>query len=94
VLLRLVFFADIDSLGIQNRSSYGVEIIIQFKNFRVEGNILIDGVDIYRPDTDLYALRRKVGLIFQKPYVFPKNILTMLFLESKRSCPRRSSHTW
>jgi phosphate transport system ATP-binding protein len=31
-------------------------------------------VDIYRPDTNVYALRRKVGLVFQKPCVFPKNI--------------------
>ncbi len=44
------------------------------KNFRVEGNVLIDGMDIYRPDTDVYALRRNVGLVFQKPCVFPKSI--------------------
>jgi phosphate transport system ATP-binding protein len=31
-------------------------------------------VDIYRPDTNVYALRRKVGLVFQKPCVFQKNI--------------------
>jgi phosphate transport system ATP-binding protein len=44
-------------------------------NFRVGGSILVDGMDVCRPDTDVYALRRKVGLIFQKPCVFPKSII-------------------
>lgn len=44
------------------------------ENFRIEGNIFIDGEDIYQPDTDVYALRRKVGMIFQNPCVFPKSI--------------------
>ncbi len=46
----------------------------RIENFRVEGNIFVDGVDICRPDTNVYALRRKVGMIFQKPCVFPKSI--------------------
>ena len=46
----------------------------RIENFRVEGSILVDGVDIYRSDTDVYSLRRKVGMIFQKPCVFPKSI--------------------
>ena len=43
-------------------------------NFHVEGRVLIDGVDIHGPDVDVYSLRRKVGMIFQKPCVFPKSI--------------------
>lgn len=46
----------------------------RIENFRVEGSVLIDGTDICRPDTNVYALRRKVGMIFQKPCVFPKSI--------------------
>jgi phosphate transport system ATP-binding protein len=41
---------------------------------RVEGEIVIDGIDIYRPGTDVVALRRKVGMVFQKSNPFPKSI--------------------
>ncbi|HYH84955.1 MAG TPA: phosphate ABC transporter ATP-binding protein PstB [Pyrinomonadaceae bacterium] len=41
---------------------------------RVEGRVLIDGEDIYAPGTDVVALRRKVGMIFQKSNPFPKSI--------------------
>ncbi len=45
------------------------------ENFRIEGSVFVDGKDIYRPDIDVYALRRKVGMIFQKPCVFPESII-------------------
>jgi phosphate transport system ATP-binding protein len=41
---------------------------------RVEGSVTIDGVDIYRPETDTVALRRRVGMVFQKSNPFPKSI--------------------
>jgi phosphate transport system ATP-binding protein len=41
---------------------------------RVEGTALIDGVDIYAPGTDVVALRRRVGMVFQKSNPFPKSI--------------------
>jgi phosphate transport system ATP-binding protein len=44
-------------------------------NARVTGSILIDGVDIYSPEVDVYELRMKVGMVFQKPNPFPKSIL-------------------
>jgi phosphate transport system ATP-binding protein len=40
----------------------------------VKGELLISGTDIYDPKVDLVALRRKVGLVFQKPNPFPKSI--------------------
>ncbi|MFN0277145.1 MAG: phosphate ABC transporter ATP-binding protein PstB [Pyrinomonadaceae bacterium] len=43
-------------------------------NTRVEGEILIDGVDINSSKTDVVALRRKVGMVFQKSNPFPKSI--------------------
>ncbi len=43
-------------------------------NTRVEGEILIDGADINLPTTDVVALRRKVGMVFQKSNPFPKSI--------------------
>lgn len=41
---------------------------------RVEGNILLDGEDIYDPKVDPVQLRAKVGMVFQKPNPFPKSI--------------------
>lgn len=41
---------------------------------RVEGRIMLDGADIYASDIDVVMLRRKVGMVFQKPNPFPKSI--------------------
>ena len=41
---------------------------------RVDGKILIDGVDIYGAETDVVDLRRRVGMVFQKSNPFPKSI--------------------
>ena len=40
----------------------------------IEGHIMIDGRDIYAPSIDVTELRRKVGMVFQKPNPFPKSI--------------------
>jgi phosphate transport system ATP-binding protein len=41
---------------------------------RVDGRVCIDGEDIYGPNMDVVALRRKVGMVFQKSNPFPKSI--------------------
>ncbi len=41
---------------------------------RVEGEIKIDGQDIYDPSVDVVDLRRRVGMVFQKSNPFPKSI--------------------
>ncbi len=41
---------------------------------RVEGKILLDGEDIQNPDLDVAILRRRVGMVFQKPNPFPQTI--------------------
>lgn len=43
-------------------------------NTKVQGFVEIDGEDIYRKHTDVVAIRRKVGMVFQKPNPFPKTI--------------------
>jgi phosphate transport system ATP-binding protein len=40
----------------------------------VAGRILFDGADIYGPGSDAIELRRRVGMVFQKPNPFPKSI--------------------
>ena len=41
---------------------------------RVEGAMLLDGVDINGPDVDITDLRKRVGMVFQKSNPFPKSI--------------------
>lgn len=41
---------------------------------RVEGEILLDGQDIYDKSIDVVPLRARVGMVFQKPNPFPKSI--------------------
>ncbi|MEM9385863.1 MAG: phosphate ABC transporter ATP-binding protein PstB [Pseudomonadota bacterium] len=41
---------------------------------RVEGDIRLDGNDVYHKDVDPVALRARVGIVFQKPNPFPKSI--------------------
>ena len=41
---------------------------------RLEGQILLDGQDIYSSGVDLANLRRRVGMVFQKPNPFPKSV--------------------
>ncbi|NLY12084.1 MAG: phosphate ABC transporter ATP-binding protein [Gammaproteobacteria bacterium] len=41
---------------------------------RIEGKITIDGHDIYQKGVDVADLRRRVGMVFQKPNPFPKSI--------------------
>ncbi len=41
---------------------------------RLQGKVLVDGQDIYAPGANVFALRRKVGMVFQKSNPFPKSI--------------------
>ena len=41
---------------------------------RIDGKILLDGEDIYDKNVNVAALRRRVGMVFQKPNPFPKSI--------------------
>jgi phosphate transport system ATP-binding protein len=41
---------------------------------RVEGQVLLDGTPIYGPAVDVVEIRKRVGMVFQKPNPFPKTI--------------------
>ncbi|MBT3306616.1 MAG: phosphate ABC transporter ATP-binding protein [Alphaproteobacteria bacterium] len=41
---------------------------------RIEGQVKLDGEDIYAPDQDVVHLRTRIGMVFQKPNPFPKSI--------------------
>lgn len=42
--------------------------------FRLRGSVLVDGQDIYAPGVDVVDLRRRVGMVFQRPNPFPMSI--------------------
>jgi phosphate transport system ATP-binding protein len=41
---------------------------------KVEGNVLYQGVDLYARDVDPIEVRRRIGMVFQRPNPFPKSI--------------------
>lgn len=41
---------------------------------RIEGRVLLDGQDIYVPRVDVVDLRRRVGMVFQRPNPFPQTV--------------------
>jgi phosphate transport system ATP-binding protein len=41
---------------------------------RVTGRVLFEGLDLYGPDVDVVEVRRRIGMVFQKPNPFPKSI--------------------
>ncbi|MDR2723300.1 MAG: phosphate ABC transporter ATP-binding protein PstB [Cellulomonadaceae bacterium] len=56
---------------------------------RVEGKILMEGVDLYGPDVDPVAVRKSIGMVFQRPNPFPTmsirdNVLAGIKLNNKR----------
>lgn len=46
----------------------------QIAGVRVEGAILHDGHNIYAPETDLRSLRKRIGMVFQRPTAFPLSV--------------------
>ena len=41
---------------------------------RIEGSVRLDGADVYGPRVDVIALRKRMGMVFQKPNPFPMSI--------------------
>lgn len=41
---------------------------------KIEGEIFIDGVNIYHPNIDVVMLRKRIGMVFQRPNPFPMSI--------------------
>ena len=41
---------------------------------RAEGEVLLDGKNIYDPDMDVVDLRQRVGMVFQRPNPFPQSV--------------------
>ncbi len=41
---------------------------------RIEGTVLLDKEDIYRPEVDVVGMRKRVGMVFQRPNPFPMSV--------------------
>jgi len=41
---------------------------------RIEGSVFLEKEDIYRPDVDVVSLRKRVGMVFQRPNPFPMSV--------------------
>jgi phosphate transport system ATP-binding protein len=54
---------------------------------RAEGRVLLEDLDVYGPSVDVVAVRRAVGMVFQKPNPFP----TMSIFDNVAAGPRLSS---
>ncbi|RME92832.1 MAG: phosphate ABC transporter ATP-binding protein [Candidatus Hydrogenedentota bacterium] len=50
------------------------------ESFRISGRILLEGEDIYGPQTDPVQIRLRVGMVFQSPNPFPKSIFENIAL--------------
>src|SRR5512139_1356817 len=44
------------------------------KGTRVEGSVCLNGEDIYAPGMDVVDLRRRIGMVFQRPNPFPQSV--------------------
>ncbi len=51
---------------------------------RVTGEILYRGVDVNRPEIDVYEMRRRIGMVFQRPNPFSKSIYDNITFALKR----------
>ena len=65
---------------------------------RITGRVLLDGQDIYAPGTDVLELRKRVGMVFQRPNPFPLSVYDNVALRPARprppgpEGPRREAH--
>lgn len=56
---------------------------------RVKGSVLLDGRDIYDPAVDVVELRKRVGMVFQRPNPFPKSVFENVAYGPRRYGIRR-----
>jgi phosphate transport system ATP-binding protein len=65
----------------------------RIEGFHLVGQVLVQGENIYHPDVDVYELRRRVGMIFQKPCVFPKSIFENVLFGVKHRIEKKDGET-
>ena len=61
----------------------------RINGFQIVGNIWVGDKNIYKDIIDVYSLRQSVGIVFQKPCVFPKSIYENVIFGIKHLQPQR-----
>ncbi len=59
---------------------------------QIQGDILLDGDNIYAPGKDAVTVRRKIGMVFQKPNPFPKSIFENVAYGLRINGERNAQH--
>jgi len=65
---------DLDFYYGEKRALSNINMVETIPGARMQGRVLIDGVDIYSPEIDPVDLRQRVGMVFQKPNPFPQSV--------------------
>ena len=60
------------------------------RNFTVKGQVELDGINIYHPNSNVYDVRRKIGIVFQKPTIFPISIYKNVVFGAKHVAKEKS----
>ncbi|MHA2208472.1 MAG: phosphate ABC transporter ATP-binding protein PstB [Candidatus Thorarchaeota archaeon] len=76
------YFEDNSVTAVMGPSGCGKSTLLRSLNrlndtigsFRMSGEVLLEGENIYAPDSDVYELRRRVGMVFQRPNPFPMSV--------------------
>ena len=76
------YFKDNSVTAIMGPSGCGKSTLLRTLNrlndlvpsFRREGVVLFKGQDIYKPSSSVYELRKRIGMVFQKPNPFPMSV--------------------
>lgn len=63
----------------------------RIEGFSMQGHVRVFGQDVNDPGLDVYQLRRRVGLVFQKPCMFPGSIFDNVILGLKHHAPEQKS---
>lgn len=59
---------------------------------RVKGEVFLDGVNIYGNSLDIYALRKKVGMVFQRPNPFPMSVYDNIIFGLRVDRAKKKGH--
>jgi phosphate transport system ATP-binding protein len=65
----------------------------RIEGFHLTGQVLVKGENIYHPNVDVYDLRRRVGMIFQKPCIFPKSIFDNVLFGIRHQVSKKDCQT-
>jgi len=65
-----------------------------FDHVRIEGQVVVDGKNVYDQDIDVVAVRKRIGMVFQQPNPFPKSVYdNVTYAPLKHSLVKKGSES-